>query len=228
MEGFRFVDIYATKGIEYLMVIAFLALFVVFCRMTTAREVRKGLARARAAMAEWFRVPDGLHYHLGHAWLRSDPEGLVTVGIDDFAQKFVGRPEKIELPPVGALLAQGEKAWHLMVESRPVPMLAPVDGEVVAVNAEALRDPEIVNRDPYGAGWLLKVRPARLPANLKNLISGRLAREWVKGELDLIRLEIGGGLGPVYQDGGAPISGIARALAGDRWEEKVREYLLTA
>lgn len=227
MENYGLIDIYATKGIEYLIVIVFLASFVLFSRVITARQVRAGFERIRTAMVDWFRVPDGLHYHIGHSWLRKEGDGLVTVGLDDFAQKFVGKPESIELPPVGTHMSQGDKGWNLKVEDRPVPMLSPVDGEIVAVNVQAQRDPEVVNRDPYGEGWLVKVRPTRLSANLRNLLTGRSAREWVRNDLDTIRLEIGGSLGPVAQDGGVPVSGIARALAGEQWEEKVRDYFRT-
>jgi hypothetical protein len=116
-------------------------------------------------------------------------------------------------------------------------MLSPVDGEVVSVNREAANSPDLLNRDPFDGGWLLKVRPARLASNKKNLLAGHLARQWMEDALERLREEIGAGLGPVHQDGGAmgpvyqdggmPVAGIARALAGDRWEEMVREYFLT-
>jgi len=234
MEIFRYVDIYATKGIEYLIVIGFLASFVFFCRYLALRGGEPGGGRLRSEVVEWFRVPGGIHFHQGHGWVKAGADGTASVGLDDFAQKLVGRVESLELPPVGSRLTQGEKGWVLHADSRAIPMLSPLDGEVVAVNDDALRSPEIVNEDPFGKGWLLKVRPERLAANRTNLLSGRLARRWTEEALHGLRLTMGGNLGPLYQDGGLPIqdggvpvAGIARALAGDQREELLRRLFLT-
>ncbi|MGE5663422.1 MAG: glycine cleavage system protein H [Deltaproteobacteria bacterium] len=235
MENYGFVDIYATKGIEYLIVIVFLASFVWFSRTFSFRTVAAGVARTISDIVEWFRMPAGLHYHQGHSWMKNEEDDLVSVGLDDFAQKLVGKVDGVDLPPVGAKVAQGERAWTLKVDSRPLAMLSPVDGEVVAVNIEAMRSPGIVNQDPYGKGWLLKIRPTKLTADTRNLLSGTLARKWMEDTVDGLRRESGGTLGPVaqdggqlvYQDGGMPVSGIARALAGERWEETVKAHFLT-
>lgn len=233
MEIFRYVDIYASKGIEYLIVIGFLASFVFFCRYLAHRGGETGGGRTRTDVVEWFRVPGRLHYHQGHSWMQEEGESTVRVGLDDFAQKLVGKIDSIDLPRAGDWLAQGEKGWGLRIGSTTVPMLSPVDGEVVSVNPGILRSPDLANRDPFGEGWLLKVRPTRLASNRKNLLSGNLARKWVEEALHGLRVGSGGDLGPLYQDGGLPIqdggvpvTGIARALAGDRWEELARRHFL--
>jgi glycine cleavage system H lipoate-binding protein len=237
MEGFRFVDIYATKGIEYLIVIGFLATFVFFCRYLSLRTEESEEESTPPEVVEWFRVPRELHFHQGHSWAKEERDGVASVGLDDFAQKLVGRVESVDLPPIGSRLAQGEKGWILRVGDRAIPMLSPLDGEVVAINEEAVRAPEIVNEDPFGKGWLLKIHPERLAANRSSLLSGRLAMRWTEEVLHGLRLTMGGSLGPLYQDGGTtlpvhqnggtPVAGIARALYGEEWESKVREHFLT-
>ncbi|MGB3399615.1 MAG: glycine cleavage system protein H [Candidatus Deferrimicrobiaceae bacterium] len=237
MGGFSFVDIYATKGLEYLIVIGFLATFVLFCRYLALRNGETAEASHPAEFIEWFRVPGEFLYHQGHGWAKAGNEGVVTVGLDDFAQKLVGKVDFIDLPSVGSRLAQGEKGWVLRAGAQAIPMLSPLDGEVVAVNEEAARSPEIVNEDPFGKGWLLKVRPARLAANRTNLLKGRLARKWTEEALHGLRHTMGGNLGPLHQDGGttlpvhqkegAAVLGIARAMYGEGWATKVREQFLT-
>ena len=237
MEGFSFVDIYATKGIEYLIVIGFLATFVFFCKYLTLRTEESEEESAPSEVVEWFRVPRELHFHQGHSWAMEGRDGVASVGLDDFAQKLVGRVESVDLPPIGSRLTQGEKGWILRVGDRAIPMLSPLDGEVVAINEEAVRSPEIVNEDPFGKGWLLKIRPERFTANRTGLLSGRLAMRWTEEVLHGLRLTLGGSLGPLYQDGGTtlpvhqdggtPVTGIARALYGEDWEPKVREHFLT-
>jgi len=226
MEGFRFVDIFATKGIEYIIVMAFLAAFIYFSRYLAYRpgvEKQEGPAGSMG----YFRIPEGLFYHQGHGWLRPEPGSIGVVGLDDFAQKLVGPVDSLELPGVGDRLAQGDKGWSLVVGSVKIPMLSPVDGEVVAVNPEVLRSPGILGTDPYGKGWLFKVRTPRIAADLRNLLSGKLARAWMENALDRLHPLNPGPLGPVLQDGGLPVEGLARILGGDRWDELARTHLLS-
>ena len=237
MESFSYVDIFATKGIEYIIVMAFLAGFIYFSRYLSHRAPvpaeTEGSARPRS-FVDYFRVPDGYLFHQGHTWFRKEGREVVTVGLDDFAQRLLGRIDEVNLPHAGARLAQGEKGWTLTVDSRIVPMISPVDGEVVAVNREAIRNPDLLGQDPFERGWLLKVRPARFPSNKRNLLSGQMARQWMSSVLERLRGEVGkaisqegSSVGTAYQDGGTPVQGIARALAGDRWEEMAKGYLLT-
>ena len=228
MESFQYVDIFATKGIEYVIVMVFLAGFVYFSRYLSHRAPAPAEASAHPrSFVEYFRVPDGYHFHQGHTWFRKEGREVVTVGLDDFAQRLLGEIDEVGLPHAGARVSQGEKGWTLTVDSRIVPMISPVDGEVVAVNAAALRNPKVVNEDPYGSGWLLKVKATKLSANTRNLLSGNVARKLVEESLNGIRLQGGESLGIVYQDGGVPVSGMAKALYGEKWEGAVRELFLT-
>jgi glycine cleavage system H lipoate-binding protein len=224
MEGIRFVDIYATKGIEYLIVIAFLAAFVLFARYLS--RARRATAVAAQDDLTRFRVPGGFFYHQGHGWLR--PSGsLGVVGLDDFARKLVGKVDAVELPPVGTRLEQGGKGWNLKVGAVPVSMLSPVNGEVVEVNKEVLRSPSILREDPYGRGWLLKVKSPRLGADTRNLLSGNLALAWMEDTVAKLGPAQPEGVGAVMQDGGVPVEGIARMLGGENWVEVAKAHLLT-
>jgi len=227
MEGIRFIDIYATKGIEYLIVITFLAAFVLFCRYMY--RPREGGAPARIAPSGGtrFRVPEGLFYHQGHGWLRPEPGAIGVVGMDDFARKLIGNVDAVELPAVGTRLAQGEKGWSLVVDSERIPMLSPVAGEVVEVNREVQQSPGILRQDPYGKGWLLKVRSSKVASNTRNLLSGNLARAWMENALENLHPLHGESVGPVLQDGGLPVDGIARVLGGAEWVDLAKTHLLT-
>ena len=113
MESFQYVDIFATKGIEYVIVMVFLAGFVYFSRYLSHRAPAPAEASAHPrSFVEYFRVPDGYHFHQGHTWLKAEGDQLVSVGMDDFAQKLLGKVDTIRLPAVGEKLAQGEKGWE--------------------------------------------------------------------------------------------------------------------
>ena len=226
MEGIRFVDIYATKGIEYLIVIAFLAAFVLFCR-TMSRPRQAAAGPPPGSDVTRFRVPEGLFFHQGHGWLRPEPGSLGVVGLDDFAQKLVGKVDAVRLPAVGTNLAQGSAGWSLVVDSVPISMLSPVDGEVVEVNRAVERSPELL-RDPYGKGWLLKVRSSRMVADTHNLLAGKVARAWMENALDKLQPTSPESPGMALADGGLPVEGLARVLGGERWQDLARSHLLTA
>jgi len=226
MEGFRFVDIFATKGIEYIIVMAFLAAFIYFSRYLAHRPEAEREGKPTAP-AGYFRIPEGLFYHQGHSWLRPEPGMTGVVGMDDFAQKLVGKVDSIELPRIGSHVVQGEAGWNLVTDSRPIPMLSPVDGVVVAVNQEVVKSPELLRQDPYGKGWLIRVRSNRIAKDTKNLLSGKLARAWMEDALGRLYPANPEDLGPVLADGGMPIDGIAKAIGGEQWVELAREHLLT-
>ena len=233
MEGFSLVDIYSTKGIEYLIAAVFFFGFLALQRYILTPAPGRGKSEgSHAGLPAWFRVPEGYGFHQGHTWMKADlmspnRQRLVKVGLDDFAQKLVGKVDAVELPAVGSRLTQGDKGWSLVVDSVAIPMLSPVDGEVVAVNPEVLRSPGILSRDPYGAGWLLEVKPDRIAADTRNLLSGEMARAWMETSLENLHPIRHEALGPVLQDGGLPVEGIARVLGGDQWVALAKTHLLT-
>jgi len=229
MEALGHVDLYATKGLEYLLVLGFLLLFVFFWRFmqsTDRTALATAVARRLTAPLEWFRLEAGRYYHQGHAWARPDGEKTVTVGLDDFAQKLVGTPQAVTLPAVGSRVEQGEEGWRLAIGSKSVAMLSPVSGEVVEVNREVLDSPALLGKDPY-EGWLMKVRVPRMRPALRNLLSGELAAAWLQETVTALRQRMSGNLGMVLQDGGMPVSGFAANLSPDAWEEIAAEFFLT-
>lgn len=228
MTGFHYEDLFATKQFEYLLVIGFLALLVIFWRFMQkpARNAHPVARMPVPSLAEWFQLPQGFYYHQGHSWAL--PEGsLIRVGIDDFAQKMIGHIDAVGAPPVGSSLEQGGVGWTFNVDSKTIDMLSPVKGEVVEVNKGAFENPELLNQDPYGQGWLMKIRPSEWKENFRNLLTHSLARAWTGMSVDALMQRMGGELGPVYQDGGTPVSGIARAVDPDDWDNLVRKFLLT-
>ena len=106
--------------------------------------------------------PADLKYTVEHEWLRQpgDVEGSVRVGITDFAQDALGDIVYVSLPEVGAEVTAGEACGELESTKSVSDVYAPVTGEIVAINDTLDATPELVNNDPYGAGWLFEVVPA--------------------------------------------------------------------
>ena len=104
--------------------------------------------------------PDDCRYTKDHEWVRLSDDGLATVGVTDYAQSELGDIVFVELEPEGTAL-EAEGSFGTVEAVKTVSELfAPVAGTIEAVNGDLDGAPESVNSDPYGAGWMVKVRPA--------------------------------------------------------------------
>jgi glycine cleavage system H protein len=231
--GHDLITIYWIKALEYVLAVSYLPLFLLFWKFASPRHPAVVAVHAAAPgwadqLAGFFQVPANLFFHPGHTWVRVDAGDTVTIGISDFAQKLVGPLGRVRLPAVGASLAQGETALTLDADGAAVPMLAPVDGTVVAVNDRLTGSPDLVRDSPYDDGWLMKVKGTRLASNLKNLLSGSLARRWMDTVCESLGAEIVPmELGKVYLDGGQLVDGLARNLSPNDWDRVARRFFLT-
>ena len=124
--------------------------------------------------------PEGLHYTVSHEWVRIDGE-IGTIGITDHAQKELGEIVYLELPELGHVY-DAEAEFGTVESVKAVSELyTPLSGEVVEVNKSAVAEPGIVNDDPYGDGWLIKLRLSS-DEEVKRLMSAEDYGEYVQSE----------------------------------------------
>jgi len=173
-----------------------------------------------------FKLAPGVSYHVGHTWAAKESRNIVRVGLDDFAVRLLGNFEQLDLPARGRWLRQGEKGWTVTRGRHCFEMLSPIEGEVVDVNQEVLKDPSIIHKDPYAAGWLVAVNSPAADSNLKNLLRGRLAQQWVEDSMEAFRAHLTPPAGVYLQDGGHALPDLLGALPEEKWEEVVRELFL--
>ncbi|MGB8360338.1 MAG: glycine cleavage system protein GcvH [Acidimicrobiia bacterium] len=103
-------------------------------------------------------TPEDRRYTNQHQWVLLLDDGLALVGITDFAQNQLGPIVYLELPEAGETLEEGEPYGVVESMKSSSDLFTPLDSEVIAVNSDAEDDPSMVNDDPYGAGWMLRVR----------------------------------------------------------------------
>jgi hypothetical protein len=101
-----------------------------------------------------------------------------------------------------------------------------VDGEVIAINGRAIESPAVLTREPYGAGWLVMLKTRDMKRNLRNLLSGQLARSWMEDSASKLRAMFAGSLGVVYGDGGLPQEGLADHFEAEDWNRLVKQIFM--
>lgn len=218
-----------------LLVLAFfVSLITLDYLVTRQRLAREARAQAAAAMPAlepaWvagYQMPETLYYHRGHTWARPLDADTVLIGVDDFARRLIGPAATVRTPSRGDWLHQGGRAFAMNLDGKQAELVSPIEGEVVDVNHELAAKPGLASDDPYGRGWVLKVKAPQLAANLRNLLSGRLARKWMEDSREALELRLMALSGSVLQDGGEPANDLGHHLQPADWERLVHEFLLT-
>jgi glycine cleavage system H lipoate-binding protein len=218
-----------------LLVLAFFVVLItmdyVVTRQRLARESRALAAAAIPAVEPaWvagYQMPEALYYHRGHTWARPLDADTVLIGVDDFARRLIGPAATVSAPSRGDWLHQGGRAFAMKLEGKTAEVVSPVEGEVVEVNRDLAEKPGLATDDPYGRGWVLKIKAPNLADNLRNLLSGRLARKWMEDSREALELRLMALSGSVLQDGGEPASDLGHHLPKADWDRLVHEFLLT-
>ena len=114
-------------------------------------------------------IPSDLKYASSHEWVRNEGDGTFTVGISEHAQELLGDMVFVELPEVGEEVDAGEDCAVAESVKAASDIYAPISGEIVAINEDLEDAPETVNNDPYGDGWLFRIK-ASDESELENLL----------------------------------------------------------
>ena len=126
-----------------------------------------------------YKICEELFYQKDHYWAKVE-DNLVRIGATDYGQKALKEVVFIELPSVGDTVTQNEPYGTVESVKAVVDLIAPVSGTVEKVNEELLDNPEPINKDPYGEGWLIRITPSNLDTELGNIMSFEAAVDWYK------------------------------------------------
>ncbi|MBI4269715.1 MAG: glycine cleavage system protein H [Candidatus Rokubacteria bacterium RIFCSPLOWO2_12_FULL_71_22] len=141
-------------------------------------------------------LPEHLYYLMDrHVWLRppsAESGGAVTVGIDDVAQHLAGAIVAVTPKRAGRAIPKGQSVATIESSKWVGPVPAPVGGEIVEVNDSVRTNPRLLNEDPYGAGWLVKLRPSAWDAERAGLVTGSEGLEAYRALLEREGIRCGG------------------------------------
>jgi len=134
---------------------------------------------------EGYFFPDDLKYEKNHFWAKVGDDGNVIFGATDFFQKLAGEIVYIELPMQGAKVEQNQSISSLESGKWVGKIFAPVPGEVIEANDELEDSPELINESPYDEGWIAKIKPSNLDADLANLMkTGTDFEKFIRAEAE--------------------------------------------
>ncbi|HID32089.1 MAG TPA: glycine cleavage system protein H [bacterium (Candidatus Stahlbacteria)] len=131
-----------------------------------------------------YNMPDDLYYHSDHAWAKINDDGTVTVGMNEFYYKLAGETTYVDLPMEDDEVSQDETCGKLQSAKWVGKLVSPLSGVIIAVNEALEDDCTILNKDPYGEGWIMKLKPSNLEDELKKLYHGDAVEPWLKKEIE--------------------------------------------
>jgi len=149
----------------------------------------------------------------------------VRVGLDDFAQRLLGKIEGIDSLREEKV-RQGELGWEVKTRLGYAQLLSPIDGIVKKINEELSKDSSLLNTDSYGKGWVLELEPFNIEESLRNLLKGDTAKDWLEEEIDRLHTRVEKELGVTIADGGELVQVINERISDEEWRELVKEFLL--
>jgi len=195
---------------------------------TVAAEAAQTAARQAPAgeFVEGFHVPATVRYHAGHGWAQRERSRLMRVGVDEFGAALLGNISHVEMPQPGRWIRQGQKVWSFSRNGEKTEMVSPVEGEIVEVNPEVVKDPSLLRKDPFGQGWLMTVHVPDEESVQRNFLPVHLVKAWVQDCAERLFAKQPQLAGPVMADGGRPVADFADGLPGTNWRELTEEFFI--
>lgn len=170
-------------------------------------------------------LPSGYYLHPGHTWVKIEDQGMVRMGIDDFAGRLLGKFDDVSVPLIGKQLTQGKPALSLYREGLEVSFVSPVNGVIMEVNAGINSKPGLINEDPYTDGWVFIIYCKALKQDLKRLMFMDSSRGFMGETINRLYEFLEEESGIKAADGGTLVPDIYGNLPGISWETLIKKFI---
>lgn len=189
MEGFNYTNIFETKGIEYIGVIAFLILLIPFWIILNKKEALvKSIKKALSVFSfDNLKLPQGIFYGKNHTWAFMEKSGTASVGIDDFLLHTIGEVKLNYTKGSGETINKGDLLIELVKDDKVLKIFSPISGIIEYSNSNLIESPELLNNDPYGQGWIYKIKPAKWKEETRMYYLAEEATNWSKKEIERLK-----------------------------------------
>jgi glycine cleavage system H protein len=235
MDGFTYNDLFETKGIEYLVIIAFLLLLIPFWmklnkESNVVKQIQKKLDVLTASILS---IPRGIFFNKNHTWSHLEKSGVAKVGLDDFLLKTVGKIKIKNLKKPGETISKGDLISEINQDGKTLRIFSPISGEIMKLNPILDGNPEILNDDPYEKGWIYSVKPTNWLTDTNTYYLADDASLWATKELERLKDFLAVSMGKnstdqslvSLQEGGELRINPLAELQGEIWEDFQEEFL---
>jgi len=235
MDGFSYSDIFATKGIEYLTIITFLVLLIPFWIFLNKQvEIKIKIQQALGFLsAGILRIPQGLFYSKNHTWMYMEKSGTAKVGLDDLLLHITGEVKFNHLKNPGETINKGDLLTEIDQNGKLLRIFSPVSGKIMNLNADINEKPGMLNEDPYGKGWIYKIKPSNWIGEAKTCYFAEEATNWSANELERFKDFLAVSMKNyasepsmvILQDGGELCDHSLSAFSDEIWKDFEKEFL---
>jgi glycine cleavage system H protein len=235
LDAFTYTDIFETKGIEYLVIIGFLLLLIpTWYLLTRPVSMKMQLMRSiNGLSAALLRIPRGLFYNRNHTWTYLEKSGAAKVGVDDLLLHITGGVSVDFLRTEGEKIRKGDLIATVSKDNRKLEITSPISGEIQKLNSAVAEKEGLINVDPYGKGWICKVKPENWKAEISECKMDDEAVEWSQSELlrckdfmaEAVQLINKGTSTVILQEGGELTDFPLEDMPGEVWNKFQKEFL---
>lgn len=235
MDGYTYINIFETKGIEYLAIAVFFVILIPFWLILN-REVKskKQLQKSLGILtSNSLKIPQGIFFSRYHTWTHLEMTGAAKVGLNDLLLHITGKVNFNSLKSAGEKVTKGDLLAEINQQGKILKIYSPISGEIMEINSELNKTPELLNEDSYGKGWLYEIKPISWVADTNSYYLAEDATFWATQELERFKDFLASSIGKysqmpgnvVLQDGGELVDQPLSELPVEIWEEFQQDFL---
>jgi len=237
MDGNSYINIFETKGIEYLLTILFFSILIPFWIILNKQvKIKKQIQKVLGILtSKSLRIPQGLFFSKNHTWTHLEKSGLAKVGMDDLLQHLTGEVNFTYMKDAGEMVKKGDVLTEVDQNGKKLQILSPISGKLEKANESLAENPEFVNEDPYGKGWMYKIKPTNWISETNSYYMADEATKWESDELvrfkDFISQTLAKSASEpsmvTLQDGGELRDNTLSELPDEVWRDFQKEFMNT-
>jgi glycine cleavage system H protein len=235
MDGFSYNNIFETKGIEYLIIIAFLLMIIPFWiainrQSKISRQIKQAIGILSANI---LRIPMGLFYSKNHTWTHLEKSGVAKVGLDDLLLHITGEVKFSNLKKPGNFINKGELLADIDQNGKLLQIHSPISGRIMNTNSILYENPGVINEDPYDKGWIYEIKPSEWIEETDSYFLAEEAISWSKRELERFKDFMAESMKKyspetsmiILQDGGELCDKPLSELPDEAWQDFQKSFL---
>ncbi len=185
MDGFNYSNIFDTKGFEYIAIISFFIILIPFWIMLNKKgSIKQKITKVLNIFSfDMLKIPQGIYYSKNHTWAHMEKTGTASIGLDDFLLHTTGEVKLNNLKESGEIINKGDLLVELEKDDKLLQIFSPISGTVLQANTNLKENPQLLNNDPYGKGWIFKIKPTKWIDETKSCYLAEDSTNWAKTEM---------------------------------------------